>query len=508
MTTINSNRITGLATGMDIDEMVTNMLTGEQNKIDKAEQKKQTQTWQQDIYRDVIKDVKGLYDKYFSATSPDYILSSKVFTNITVNSSDNSVITAVASAGANSVNYKFEVSKLAAVPKLESKDTFNNIELTQSSKLGDLGLIDETTFKINYGDDKNSEDITINADDTIETLMIKINKSNDGSVKASFSEMTGKLSIKSTTSGAASKLQIVDVNNNDISKSDSGALMFLGIGNNVAIGSDSRVTVRDNSGNIVRENMINSTNTFTLDGITYTLNGTTSNGESVTISSTKDSKSTVDRIETFIGEYNEIMDSIYSLVTEKKSSDYTPLTEAQKEEMSEKEIENWEEKAKVGILRNDSELRKFIEDMKSSVYSDLEGLGISLNDIGISSVSDYNKPAQLALDKEKFTKALEENGELVYKATTATLEKIKTITYNYSGSSSSIFAKKSGIEKTSTSVNNIFSEQIRKQEERIKELTTKMQKKQEELYAKFASLESSMNTLNSQMNYLVSTMSS
>ena len=66
MNTINSNRITGLATGMDIDEMVTNMITGEQSKVDKAEQKKQTQVWQQEIYRDVIKDVKGLYDKYFN----------------------------------------------------------------------------------------------------------------------------------------------------------------------------------------------------------------------------------------------------------------------------------------------------------------------------------------------------------------------------------------------------------------------------------------------------------
>ena len=67
--------------------MVTNMITGEQSKVDKAEQKKQTQVWQQEIYRDVIKDVKGLYDKYFSATSSDYILSSKVFSSITINSS-------------------------------------------------------------------------------------------------------------------------------------------------------------------------------------------------------------------------------------------------------------------------------------------------------------------------------------------------------------------------------------------------------------------------------------
>ena len=152
--------------------------------------------------------------------------------------------------------------------------------------------------------------------------------------------------------------------------------------------------------------------------------------------------------------------------------------------------------------------QKFIEDMKGAVYGELEGLGISLSDIGINSVSDYNKPGQLSLDEEKFSKALKENGELVYKATTAGLEKIKKVTYNYAGSSGSVFAKKAGIEKTSTGVNNLFSEQIKKQEERIKELKAKMQERQEELYAKFASLESSMNTLNSQMNYLINSMSS
>lgn len=512
MTTINSNRITGLATGMDIDEMVTNMLTGEQNKIDKAEQKKQTQAWQQEIYRDVIKDVKGLYDKYFSATSSDYILSSKVFTNMTVNSSNSSIITATASAGASNVNYKFEVTQLATAPKLESATNVNGKDITKSSKLGDLGLISETSFKINYGDDKNSEVITINADDNIETLISKINKSTDGAVKASFSEMTGRLSIESTTSGANSKLKIVDVDNNTsgdgTTKNTTGALSFLGIGNNEVLGVDSKVTVRDSSRNIVRENMINSSNTFTLDGVTYTLHGTTGKDETVTLTSTKDTKSTVDKMKAFIEEYNSMMDSIYDLVTEKKNADYAPLTEAQKEEMSEKEIEKWEEKAKAGVLRNDSELRRFVEDMKSAVYGDLEGLGISLSDIGITSVSDYNKPGQLALDEEKFTKALEENGDLVYKATSAALEKIKTVTYNYAGSSSGIFAKKAGIEKTSTAVNNIFSEQIRKQEEYIKKLTTKMQEKQEALYAKFASLESSMNSLNSQMNYLISSMSS
>ena len=253
--------------------------------------------------------------------------------------------------------------------------------------------------------------------------------------------------------------------------------------------------------------MENNSNTFTLDGITYNLHGTNV-GETASITSTQDTKSTVDKMKAFIDEYNPMMDNVYDLVTQKKNSDYPPLTEAQKEEMSEKEIENWEKKAKAGVLRNDNELRKFIEDMKGAVYGELEGLGISLSDIGINSVSDYNKPGQLSLDEEKFSKALKENGELVYKATTAGLEKIKKVTYNYAGSSGSVFAKKAGIEKTSTGVNNLFSEQIKKQEERIKELKAKMQERQEELYAKFASLESSMNTLNSQMNYLINSMSS
>lgn len=406
MTTINSNRITGLATGMDIDEMVTNMLTGEQSKIDKAEQKKTTQTWQQEIYRDVITDVKGLYDKYFSATSSDYILSSKVFTNMTVSSSNSSVITATASAGASSVNYKFEVSQLATAPKFSStKDG-----LAKTSNLGDLGLTGETTFKINYGEE--SSEITIDKDDTIESLISKINASTDGKIKASFSEMTGKFSIESTTTGSESKLQIIG-ESTDESGTAKGALEFLGIGNSEVLGTDSKVNVFDSSGNIIREGMTNSSNTFTLDGITYTLNGTTNANETVTLTSTQDTQSTVNTMKAFIEEYNSMLDNIYSLVTEKKNTDYDPLTDAQKEEMSETEIEKWEEKAKAGILRNDSGLRSFVEDMKTAVYGSLGDLGISLSDIGITSVSDYNKPGQLALDEEVFTKALEENGELV-----------------------------------------------------------------------------------------------
>ena len=215
MTTINSNRITGLATGMDIDEMVTNMLTGEQSKIDKAEQKKTTQTWQQEIYRDVITDVKGLYDKYFTATSADYILGSKTFSTVNVTSSNSSIITAVAGAGAGNINYQFEVQDIAEAPKMVSESKFevngSTIELTKKTQLSDLGVVEGTSFKFNSGEGKDTEVITIESDDTIESLVKKINDASGGEIIASFSEMTGKFTIESKTTGATSTLKVVDV---------------------------------------------------------------------------------------------------------------------------------------------------------------------------------------------------------------------------------------------------------------------------------------------------------
>lgn len=501
MTTINSNRITGLATGMDIDEMITNMLTGEQNKIDKAEQKKTTQTWQQEIYRDVISDVKGLYDKYFSVSSADCILSSKAFNTLTINSSNSNVITATGGAGASTVNYQFEVSQLAEAPKMSSSVN------AKDSTLESLGLKGEVTFKLNYGEDKNSKSITIEPTDTVDSLMKKINESTDGEIKASFSEMTGTFSIETKATGKNSTLSVVD---GDGKASD--ALGFLGLkdldGNEVIDGATSgknnEVNVFDSKGNLIKS-ITEESNSFTIDGITYKVNGVSS--EKVSITSTTDTKSTVEGVKAFLDDYNSMMDSIYDLVTQKKNNDYPPLTEAQKEEMTEKEIENWESKAKAGILRNDSEMRSFMDSIKSALMGEIGGLGISLSDIGIESHTDYNKPGQLVLNEEKFTKALEENGEQVYEVFTTAFENVKKVTYDYAGSSSSIFAKKAGIEKTASVVNNLFSEQIKQQETYIKKLVNKMQEKQEKLYLKFANLESSMNKLNSQMNYLISSLS-
>ena len=196
------------------------------------------------------------------------------------------------------------------------------------------------------------------------------------------------------------------------------------------------------------------------------------------------------------------MDKVYGLVTEKKNKDYSPLTDAQKEDMSEKEIEKWEKKAKVGLLRNDSEMRSFMDSMQTAIFGENAQF---LNECGLTSSEDYNKRGQLSINEDKFRKSIQNEGDRVFKAfageKTSMLEKMKDTMNKYIGSSSSVFARKAGLEKTSSVVKNFYSEQIRRQEDMIKRLQRKMDDREEKLYKQFGQLEASMNKLNSQMNY-------
>lgn len=492
MSGVNPIRITGMATGMDTETMIKEMLTGEQSKVDRAKQKEQTIKWQQEIYRDIIKDIKGLYDKYFSATSKDYIMSSKIFSTVKVNTFNSNVVTATTSAGANQINYKIKVNKLAEPPKVSVSQATNGQTITKTATLGDLGLGASTTFKINLGNNVYSKDITINTGDTIDSLITKINDSTSGEVKASFSEMTGQFTVQGAKTGISSSFQL-------------DALGFLGIDSTEKKGSNSEVVVMSNDGlDTVIKTINNESNSFAIDNIVYNTNGV----GITSLTSEINTQNTVEKMKAFVDEYNKIMDKVYDTVTEKKNKDYPPLTEAQKEEMEDEEIEKWEEKSKKGLLRNDRELRNFVDNIKQALLAPMEGMGISLNDIGITSSQNYNDQGQIYLDEEKFNKALRDNGDKVYRVLTDSnnggFEKIKDVMYDYAGSSTSIFVKKAGIEKSSTILNNLYSEQLKKQEDLIKKLQRKMDEREEQLYKRFAKLESAMNKFNSQQSYLTS----
>lgn len=485
MPSVQTVRIPGLATGMDTDSVIKDMLTSQQNKIDKAKQKEQTIKWQQEKYRDIIKDIKGLSDKYFTAVSKDYILSSKAFSTMKVDSSNSSVVSATAAAGASEINYKIKVDKVAQPPRVESK------------------ISKDETLVSDYSIEINGKPITLKTGDTVSSVIEKINKEfPEGEVKARYSEMTGTFIIEGQKTGISSELSF---------GGDAGFFTTMGISTNTVTGTNSEGTVYASDGISELKKFTEESNSFTIDNITYNVNGVSD--ELISMTSQTDTSALVEKMKTFIDDYNKVMDKIYGEIIEKKNLEFPPLTDAQKEEMSEEEIKNWEEKAKNGILRNDSELRKFMEDTKQALFGPIEGMGISLIDIGITSSENYNDQGQISLDEEKFKKALLQNGDQIYQALTKTatdksqsgsLERMKDTFYKYVGNSNSIFAKKAGIEKTASVAKNLFGEQIQRQQENIKNLQRKMDEKEKQLYKKFAALEASMNKFNSQMNYLLS----
>ena len=114
-------------------------------------------------------------------------------------------------------------------------------------------------------------------------------------------------------------------------------------------GTDAVLTYAYNG--IAEETITSSSNTFDIDGLSVTVNGTFSSENSpVTFKSSANIEKASGAVEKFIEKYNALVETVNGAVRTKPSNGYKPLTEEQKDEMSEKSIENWEKKAKEGLL--------------------------------------------------------------------------------------------------------------------------------------------------------------
>ena len=222
-------------------------------------------------------------------------------------------------------------NKLDESKTLKEQGITGNVSINgQSITIGDTDKISDLVTKIN----------TLGADVTpsLQNGQLKITTaSTDGMILSG--QAFEKMGIN-TNSGQPIKTQAIQGSNNSVT----------------VYSSDEKELKKINE----------ESNSFTIDNITYNVNGVTTGTELVSMTSQKDTKQTVEKTKAFIDEYNKMIDGIYDSVTEKKNRDYPPLTEAQRKDMKEEEIANWEKKAKEGILRDDKELRAFMDDIKSA----------------------------------------------------------------------------------------------------------------------------------------------
>ena len=266
-----------------------------------------------------------------------------------------------------------------------SKITVNSVG-TDSTTLTDLGFTSGQSNSINTG--ASLSDLTLATDltgsnqvfkingvtfnfsstDTMATIMEKVNSSSAG-VTMTYSSITDKFTLTANESGSGDNIVISEISGNLMTAlgltEDAGAQVTAGV--NAVLSVNGQTITR-------------SSNTFEIDGAKVTLNETTS--EAVTITMTEDASSLSDTINKFVEDYNSLIDLINGLVKEEVDSDYAPLTDEQKEEMTESEIAAWEKNAKSGILRGDSLLRNISSKLQSAVT------GLSVNGFSLYSMGD------------------------------------------------------------------------------------------------------------------------
>ncbi len=399
-----------------------------------------------------------------------------------------------------------------ATNRISLKSTLEFISLNTPLNINEDGKV---TFSIN------GKIIEADKNDTLQSVFERINNDEDLNVKISYDEITDKVTIESRQTGAGNNLVVKDT--------ESNFFAALNIDEeSVTQGMDAKVTIDG-------QTLIRGSNIITVNGINYTIHkahGADSEGD--TISITQDTDTVVENIKSFIDEYNKLIDTINGKTKEKYDRNYLPLTEAQKKEMEEDDIKRWEEKAKTGLLRNDSMLQQITLSMRQALYEKVEGVSLTLKDIGISSKS-YTDNGKLYLDEDALRKALLNKPDEVTKLLNGVSENVphyerdlsseqRRERYNNSGvfqrlsdiiedyvstkrnadGKKGFLLEKAGIEGDLSSTENLMYEQLKDFDKRIDNMMDKLIRKEEGYYKKFSQLETMLMRMNQQSAWIMS----
>ncbi len=107
-------------------------------------------------------------------------------------------------------------------------------------------------------------------------------------------------------------------------------------------------------------------NTFEINGMTINATGLTGDDE-ISITTSTDVDAVYDKFKDFLDQYNTLVNELQGLYNADANKDYQPLTEDEKAEMSDTDIEKWETKIKDSLLRRDTTLRSVISTMTTSM---------------------------------------------------------------------------------------------------------------------------------------------
>lgn len=413
--------------------------------------------------------------------------------------------TYVTAADSNGNSVDFSMTSVEGGTLGLTKASASN-KISSGSTLSDLGFKPEAdgTYKLNI----NGTEISLDKKSTISSMMSAVNKSAAG-VTMTYSSLTNSFTLESKELGGAGKVEVGDTS--------LGRSLGLVDDNGTVGASEGQNAIFEINGKEVYLN----DNTYTLDGNTFTFNDNMTIGETYTVNIAKDSTTVKDALKKFVESYNKLIDDVYGYIGKSPAKDddgntYEPLTNAEKDEMSEDEITKWEEKAKQGVLYNDSTVSTVMSQMRSALYTSVtldDGSKFGIYNLGIKTSSEWSEHGKLQIDENAFDKAFENNEDAIIKlftdSDTGMMKKLNSVidgAVKSSGAANTrgTLVRKAGKADSSVTTDSTIYKEMVKMQDRLKELQDRYDTKEEYWWKVFTNMETAMADLNSQTNYISS----
>ncbi len=404
--------------GMDVDQMVKDLMKARRATYDKVWQQKTQIEWKKKDYNTIYTLVEELRNKTLYDFRRQNNLSPKQ-----VSSTNDAIVSATANGDAANVEHSIIVSQLADGVKMTSRAGITAEGKSKGSLKEQFDNVpDALDFTIN------GKEIHIDIDDTttLNDVVVKINQSGAG-VKASYDATLDRFFLYSDKTGAAAEINFTGTNTAGIDfLSDT---LKLGPSTGLELvqnGRDAKITLDG-------VELTQSSNTFTISGVTYNLKSTSLKNPDdgslmpVSIAVKADIEKTIDTVKSFVDMYNAFITTINNELNEERNRNFMPLTDAQKGDMKEADITAYTNRAKSGMLRNDSILSSLLSNMRLNFSNPIKGLAgkyTSASSIGIETgkyinenggiSSESKNGGKIYVNEDQLRKALEEDPDAVY----------------------------------------------------------------------------------------------
>lgn len=502
-------RLTGLTSGLDTESIVKSLLEIDQLKVDKQQKLITKLEWQGDAYRSVNLQLKNFREKYMSTLSSDNMYTKAAYNifNATL-ATDTSAVKVSAGSSAIAGSYTINsIDQLAAAATVSSGAVKMGDDIGLSTKLSDLhgiefheeeipgevgedGELGESTTVRTLSFSINGEEFTFSDSATLSEVISTVNSNTKAGVKMSYSSLKQGFTVTSNTTGASSSVTILNNTGNFF-----GENSVSGIENGTKTGQNAILTIEN-----VR--VEKSTNNFTIDGITYSLKAESKN-TAINFSVERDVDAVVNKISGFIDSYNELITSLQSKLNETVYSTFEPLTDTERDQLTEKQAEQWDEKAKSGLLRNDSKLSSLLSTLRGAFYTAVESAGISAYDVGLTTGA-YTDGGKITLNKDKLKSAIEKNPEQVTNLFSAVSSASDPNVKNaQSGLMARLTNAMDGYRSYVTSETlDSNGKALSTAQDKLGELEDWLSDNEESYYARFTAMETALTKLNSQTSWI------